>query len=229
MATTKDRKSTSPIRRKTQAAALQDRIELAIVRGEFTPGEHLDEHSLADRFGVSRTPVREALKGLSVAKLVQIRPHAGVFVASPPLDEIIEMFELMTNFEAFAASLAAERATQDDIERLRRLHDDCGEAAKSEDAEAFFARNQEFHRCIYELAKNSVLLEQIEALDKRLAPYRRLVTFRPGRVARSIDEHKKIFDAIEQGKSRDAFQKMSRHLSILADDAMVLARATSTA
>ncbi len=211
---------------KTQALELQERIETAIVQGEFSAGERLDESRLAQRFGVSRTPIREALKGLATARLVVIRPHAGVFVASPALDKIMEMFELMAMLEAFAASQAARRATGEDLPALRNAHKKCKDAAKRKDPGIFFTANRVFHEQIYAMAHNSVLYETIMALDKRLAPYRRLITFRPGRVEESIDEHEAILNAIEQNDSDDASRAMGGHLDLLAEDARALARAS---
>ena len=210
---------------KTQALELQECIETAIIQGEFSAGERLDETRLAQRFGVSRTPVREALKGLAAARLVVIRPHAGVFVASPALDEIMEMFELMAMLEAFAASQAARRATDQELVALRKAHRECRSAAKGKDPAIFFVANQVFHGKIYAMAHNSALYETIMALDKRLAPYRRLITFRTGRVEESIDEHGAILVAIEQSDSDSASHAMGDHLGLLAEDARALARA----
>ncbi len=212
-------------KRRTHALALQERIETAIIQGEFNPGDRLDESSLAERFGVSRTPVREALKGLAAARLVAMRPHAGVIVANPSLDEIMEMFELMSVLEAFAASLAARRAENEDIVALRLAHKKCEEAGKTNDPAIFFTANQAFHGQIYAAAHNSVLQEQILALDKRLAPYRRLVTFRSGRVEESNEEHAQILSAIERNASEEASQAMGQHLDLLREDALALARA----
>jgi DNA-binding GntR family transcriptional regulator len=213
-------------KRRTQSLQLQEVIEAAILQGEFGPGDRLDESGLAQRYGVSRTPVREALKGLAAAGLVVVRPHAGVIVANPSVGEIMEMFELMAMLEAFAASRAARRATTIDLAALKETHQKCKEAAKTDKPALFFDANQDFHESIYVAAHNSVLREQIMALDKRLAPYRRLVTFRPGRIEESNDEHAAILDAIERVAPDDASQAMREHLDLLAEDALALARAT---
>ena len=209
---------------KTQALALQERIEEAIIQGEFSAGERLDESKLAQRYGVSRTPVREALKGLATARLAVIRPHAGVFVASPHIDEIMDMFELMAMLESSAAANAALRATSEDLVALRKAHKKCKDAAKKKDPVIFFATNQVFHEQIYAMAHNSILYETIMALDKRLTPYRRLVTFRPGRVEESIDEHEAILNGIERNDSDTASRLMRGHLELLAEDTRTLAR-----
>ncbi len=203
---------------------IQEEIETAIIRGEFSPGEHLDEISLAKRYGVSRTPIREAFEGLRAARLVVKRRNAGVFVVKPSLEAIMEMFELVATLESFAAKKAAIRATADDLTSIREAHKKCIEAAKTLDPLVYYAANQEFHEQIFRAADNSVLSEQIASLDKRLSPYRRLVTFRPHRIEESNEEHQAILDAIEKRSPSKAEHAMEKHLDLLAEDALLLAK-----
>ncbi len=203
---------------------IQEEIETAIIRGDFSPGEHLDENRLAKRYGVSRTPIREAFEGLSAARLVVKRRNAGVFVVKPSLDEIMEMFELVATLESFAAKKAAIRATAQDLALIREAHENCIRAAKTLDPLIYYAANQEFHEQIFKAANNSVLFEQIASLDKRLSPYRRLVTFRPHRIEESNEEHRAILDAIESRSPGVAGMAMEKHLDLLAEDALMLAK-----
>lgn len=205
---------------------IQEDIETAIIRGDFSPGEHLDESRLAKRYGVSRTPIREALEGLSAARLVVKRRNAGVFVVKPSLDEIMEMFELVATLESFAAKKAAIRATVEDLALIRRAHENCIEAAKTLDPLNYYTANQVFHEQIYITAKNSSLIELIASLDKRLSPYRRLVTFRPHRIEESNAEHQAILEAIENRTPEIAELSMEKHLDLLAEDALTLAKST---
>ena len=213
---------------RAQTASLQEHIEAAIIRGEFSPGDRLDESRLAKRFGVSRTPIREAFKSLVASRLAVKRQHTGVFVVNPPLDEIMEMFELMATLESFAAEKAAHRATPSNLTAVKEAHENCIVAAKTGEPAVYFTANQVFHEQIYKAAHNSVLHEQIIALDKRLAPYRRLVTFRPHRIEESNEEHAAILSAIEQHATNDASLAMGKHLDLLAEDALTLARATKS-
>lgn len=203
---------------------IQEEIETAIIRGEFSPGEHLDESRLARRYGVSRTPIREAFEGLSAARLVVKRRNAGVFVVKPSLDEIMEMFELVATLESFAAKKAAIRATVEDLTLIRQAHEKCIEAAKTLDPLNYYTANQVFHERIFIAAKNSALTEQIASLDKRLSPYRRLVTFRPHRIEESNAEHQAILEAIENRTPEIAELSMEKHLDLLAEDALTLAK-----
>ena len=214
---------------RAQTASLQEHIEAAIIRGEFSPGDRLDESRLAERFGVSRTPIREAFKGLVASRLAVKRQHAGVFVVNPSLDEIMEMFELMATLESFAAKKAAHRATQSNLTAVKQAHENCIIAANTGDPAIYFTANQVFHEQIYKAAHNSVLHEQIIALNKRLAPYRRLVTFRTHHhIEKSNEEHAAILSAIEQHATNDASLAMGKHLDLLAEDALTLARATKS-
>ena len=203
---------------------IQEEIETAIIRGEFSPGEHLDESRLARRYGVSRTPIREAFEGLRAARLLVKRRNAGVFVVKPSLDEIMEMFELVANLESFAAKKAAIRATVEDLALIRQAHEKCIEAAKTLDPLNYYTANQVFHEQIFVAAKNSALTEQIASLDKRLSPYRRLVTFRPHRIEESNAEHQAILEAIENRTPEIAELSMEKHLDLLAEDALTLAK-----
>ena len=213
----------------TENESIQEKLESAIVRGEYSPGERLDENRLAQKFGVSRTPIREAFKGLIATRLVVKRKNAGVFVVKHTLDEIIEMFELMATLEAFAAQKAALRATPEEVASIRAAHENCVTTAKSGDPAVYYSANQEFHEKIYKAAHNQVLLEQIESLDKRLSPYRRLITFRPHRIEESNVEHEAIVKAIEHHSSTEAAGAMGKHLDLLAEDALMLAKSTKHA
>ena len=137
----------------------------------------------------------------------------------------MEMFELMATLESFAAQKAAHRATAANLVSIREAHNNCIYVTKTNDPAIYFTANQEFHEQIYKAAHNSVLFEQIMTLNKRLAPYRRLVTFRPGRIEESNEEHAAILSAIEQNATNDASLAMRNHLDLLADDALTLARA----
>jgi DNA-binding GntR family transcriptional regulator len=103
-----------------RAEALRDQLEQDIVTGRFKPGERLDEQSLASRFGVSRTPIREALMQLASIGMVDLQPHRGAFVASLSLKEIIERFEMMAALEGMCGALAAPEDHRRAAQQSRR-------------------------------------------------------------------------------------------------------------
>ena len=172
-----------------RANELRDRLEQEVVTGALRPGEHLDEQSLAARFGVSRTPIREALIQLATSGLVILHPRRGAFVASLGLKEIIERFEVMAALEGACGALAARRITDDERGLLLEAHEACVREAPSGGADAYYYRNERFHHVIYDACHNAFLAEQARQLHARLKPYRRLQLRARSRVASSLKEH----------------------------------------
>jgi len=197
-----------------RAEALRDQLEQDIVTGRFKPGERLDEQSLASRFGVSRTPIREALMQLASIGMVDLQPHRGAFVASLSLKEIIERFEMMAALEGMCGALAARRITDEQRSNLVEAHEACAEAAKSGSIDSYYYANKSFHQAIYDACNNSYLAEQARALHTRLQPYRRLQLRARHRVSNSLDEHKSIVEAILAGDSAKAERQLRGHVLI---------------
>ena len=196
------------------AQALRDVLEDDIVRGSFTPGQRLDETTLTRRFGVSRTPVREALQQLAAIGLVEMIPNRGAFVVRVGLAQLVEMFEVMAELEGMCARLAARRITDSEAEALRAALEACGEAAETGDPDAYYYENDQFHACIYEASHNGFLGKQTRQLKTRLQPYRRMQLQVPNRVKRSMEEHHAIVRAIVSGDEREAESCMKQHVQI---------------
>ena len=207
----------------TLAHQLRNELESDILEGRLKPGTRLDEAGLSRRFQVSRTPVREALKELASSGLIKNRPRKGAIVSTLTVSEIIELYEVMAEIEAFAARLAARRMTDKDRESILEAHLVCRAAAEERDAEKFFRLNQAFHRTVHVASHNSTLANEATALNLRLLPYRRFITFRPGRIAESIGEHDGVLDALLRRDEEEACRRMRDHLQILADDTLLLA------
>ncbi len=213
----------------TLAHRLRKELETDIIEGRLKPGTRLDEAGLSKRFQVSRTPVREALKELASSGLIEVRPRQGAIVSTLTVEKIIELYEVMAEVEAFAARLAARRMTDNDRESIVAAHQACRAAAVEGDAETFFKLNHAFHRAVHIASHNSVLADEATALNRRLVPYRRFITFRPGRIAESIGEHDGIMDALMRRDEEEVCKRMRDHLQILADDTLVLAKALKQA
>lgn len=196
------------------ASELVQKLERDIVTGVLKPGDKLDERSLSERFGVSRTPVREALQTLAGSGLVATMPRRGTIVASITVGELIEMFEVMAELEAMCARLAARRMARADIEKLIALSNECHELQEHADADAYYEANVRFHEAIYAGCRNSFLERQTKNVRNRLAPYRRLQLHRPGRVKRSNDEHADILNAISTGDAETASRVMQLHVAV---------------
>ena len=197
-----------------RADALRDRLEQDIVTGALRPGERLDEQSLAARFGVSRTPIREALMQLATAGLIELQPRRGAFVASLSLRDVIERFEVMAALEGACAALAARRITDEERLALLAAHQACVDLSPGGDADSYYYLNERFHHVIYAACHNSYLAEQARQLHDRLKPFRRLQLRARSRVATSLTEHQAIVDAILAGESSRAEQVLRDHILI---------------
>lgn len=194
--------------------AVRDILEDEIVEGRLAPGGRLDEMSLAERFGVSRTPIREALRQLAEAGFVEIRPHRGAVVSAPDPRRVIEMFEVMAELEALCARLAARRLLPEDDERLNATLKACGDALEAGDPDAYYYENERFHRAIYAASGNRFLADEALSLHKRLAPFRRLQLRVRHRMRTSQQEHEEIVAAIGQGDADLAAQRLRSHVAI---------------
>jgi len=196
------------------ATSLADRIAEGIAVGAYPPGTRLDEVELADRFQVSRTPVREALFQLGAAGLVTLRPRRGAVVPHVNAKRMFEMFEVMAELEALCARLAARRSTPDEWLELRARHQDCVAAVEGNDPDAYYLSNEVFHQTLYRLSHSAFLCEQALALSRRLRPYRRLQLRVRSRIATSFAEHQGLVDAICSGDEELAASRSRAHVAI---------------
>ncbi len=194
-------------------ANLKTRIETDIIAGHLQPGERLDEVSLAERFGVSRTPIREALLQLSSMGLVELRPRRGAIVAQIGLKDLLDMFEVMAELEGMCGRLAARRATKTEWDQLARVHLASKQAVSAEDYDAYYRCNVEFHETIYQASRNPFLAEQTMNLRNRLAPYRRSQLHQNNRLQSSYNEHALILAALQKRDTETTEQLMRGHLT----------------
>jgi DNA-binding GntR family transcriptional regulator len=210
----------------TRMHRIRASIEQAIVSGRLVPGSKLDEAALAERFGASRTPVREALQQLASQGLIELRPNTGAFVAALTAVDLAEMFEAMAFLEAACAALAARRHTAEDRRLLAAAHDACAKAGRRNNPGAFYRANAQFHQRIYAASHNSYLAVRTVQLGKRLEAYRRESTFHPGLMSLTMKEHERILDAVFNMDEEGAAREMRVHLDTLRDDAVSMARAS---
>jgi DNA-binding GntR family transcriptional regulator len=196
------------------AEHIRQTLEDEIASGKLVPGDRLEELAVAERFGVSRTPVREALRALSTSGLVQIQRRKGAVVATMSMERLVGLFELMSEIEGVCGRLAARRISEDEIAALWAQHHKCAEAAKSKDANRYYEENATFHALIYAATHNPYLAEEVQQLRRRLQPYRRLQLRMRGRILESLDEHEKIVKAIAEGDEEGAAMALSSHVSV---------------
>ncbi len=205
--------ASSPPRTTTLAEDLRRQLADEILEGRLYPGVRLDEQELAARFGVSRTPVREALRQLAATGLVVERPRKGVVVATVTPERMTEMFEVMGEMEAACARFAALRMTVDEKRELSHLHDSGTELIKAGDPAVYDGLNTEFHSRIYAGCHNSFFEETARAIRQRVRPFRRAQFWMPGRLTESWSEHDAVVRAILRGDGESAYHTMRAHVS----------------
>jgi len=195
---------------------LSDRIRNALTdaisSGELAPGTTLDEQQLADRYGASRTPVREALRQLATSGMVEVRPRRGVIVRHVTADEVMDMFETMAELEAVCVRLATYRITPLERSRLLRIHEASQAAVEQDDVDAYDALNRDFHEAIYRAAHNDFLADQAITVRTRLNAFRRMQLRQARRLASSRAEHDAVMQAIAEGNGEEAGRRMRAHM-----------------
>jgi len=196
------------------AETIKLKLEREILMFNLKPGERLDETKLAERYGTSRTPVREALRLLAAEGLVKIRAHRGAVVARLSITELVEMFEMMAVYEGVCARLAALRATPDEMALILQAHEACRLCCETNDYEGYCVANARFHEALYSATHNSCLIRQTVSTRNRLGAYRRFQLRRNNRLNESFREHEAVVAAIRTGRSDDADRMMREHISV---------------
>lgn len=196
---------------------VQQALESEIFTGQLAPGARLDEVELAARFNVSRTPVREALRHLASAGLIQIRPRQPALVMALSAHKLIEMFQVMAELESLCARMAARRITASQIADLGALQEQLVELSRTEQIDAFYEINRKFHELIYEASQNEFLAEQTRSLRNRIGSYRKVVTHRPSRRSATLIEHAEVLRCLVSGDENGAALAMRDHVNLLGE------------
>lgn len=189
-----------------------ERLRARIFAHELAPGSWVDEQSLADEFGISRTPMREALKVLAAEGLVVLKPRRGCYVAELSEQDLDEVFPVMALLEGRAALEATRKANAADLARLDGLHEALAHHCAAGDADAFFAVNDAFHAALQEIAGNSWLQHLIDDTRKMIKLTRRHSLQVEGRLDQSLEEHRCILAAIRARDAEGAARAMHDHL-----------------
>lgn len=200
--------------------SLQERtyqaLRNALINGQYLPGERIYEAAVAEELGVSRNPVREAVRRLQQDGLVDVRPHYGIYVATIPAAEIEDIYRIRGALEATAAALAAERMTDADIRELEAIlhaQEREAESARSPVREAVSAvQADRFHRAIHVGARSPRLLMLLEQIYAQVTHFRNLTLRVPGRAAISARGHAEIFAAIKKRDGPTADVQMRVHI-----------------
>ncbi|MDB5873329.1 MAG: GntR family transcriptional regulator [Ramlibacter sp.] len=197
----------------SRSAEIAAELEHDIETARLLPGQPLDERELAERFGVSRTPVREAVQQLTTRGLLRVIPRQGIFVARMSIAELRAMFEVLAELEGACAKLAARR--MDDLSRSK-MQDACArcvKAAASENVAAYTKANADFHEALYGGAHNMFLAEQLRSIRRRTQMYRSSFQ-RPGQMQRSAQDHLRVAKAVLAGDALTAQREMVEHIAV---------------
>jgi DNA-binding GntR family transcriptional regulator len=188
-------------------------LEDEILDGRLGPGDRIDEQEVCARFGVSRTPVREALLQLASLDLIEFRPRYGAVVRQMSVKEIAAIWEVLTCLEGLAAGLAARRMTPEDRVTLERVHADARMFVEAGQVANYDESNRLFHETIYRGCRNDYLATQAMTIRRRLQSYRRYPFHRAGGLQRSFAGHQLVVDAILAGADETAASAMRDHVA----------------
>jgi DNA-binding GntR family transcriptional regulator len=197
----------------TRAEALAETLAGQITAGQIAPGAALEEERLAAAHGVSRTPVREALRLLAATGLVDHRPHRIAVVARPEPGRLADMFQAMAELEAICATLCASAMSRADKARLAARHVAMGAMVAAGALDRYRDANVAFHEALYAGAGNGYLAELADATRRRLAPFRAAQLGGADRLAASHAEHGAIIEAIQAGDGAAAAAAVRAHLA----------------
>ncbi len=192
--------------------AVANRIREMIRKGDLTTGQRIVEKRLCEELGVSRTPLREALRTLSSEGLVELVPNRGAFVSKPTMAEVRDMFEAMSVLEGTCARLAAERMSDADLERLERLHQRLEQAYADRDPEAYIQVNHAYHTLVQKAAGNRTLDGILSGLRHKAFLHRYRQLYQPDRFQASMEEHRRLLEAFQQRDPEAAERLMRGHL-----------------
>ena len=192
-------------------------LRQAILRGELKPGERLMEVQLANKLGVSRTPIREAIRKLEKEGLVTIEPRRGAYASQISTDDMVEILEVRQNMEGLAAFFAASRMNPEQMRELEDVSKKYNQAVADGNMQDMITYDTRFHRIIVESCNNKILVQMIEQLQELVLRFRYIYYDNFRRAENMPEEHQTILEAIENGDADAARQAADIHIDRLKD------------
>ncbi|AEG92912.1 GntR family transcriptional regulator [Ramlibacter tataouinensis] len=180
-----------------------------IFRRELEPGSWIDEVKLAQEYGISRTPLREALKVLAAEGLVTMKVRRGAYVTEVSEQDLAEVYHLLSLLESDAAGVVAEKASDGEIRELQAIHKELAGATRNR--EKFFALNERFHMRLLEIAGNRWRNQMVADLRKVMKLNRHNSLLKSGRIEESLAEHAQVMEALARRDAAAAIARMQRH------------------
>lgn len=205
-------KFSDAISRRPLHSEVADRLRELIINGEIPARERLNERLLSERFNISRTPLREAIKILSLEGLVELLPNRGAVVTELTLREVEELFQVVGSLEALAGELACARATNKDLAEVSALHFEMAEHFQNGDRPEYYRLNQRIHQKIVGCAQNTELAKVYSNLSLRLDRARYMANFSQERWAQAMKEHENILNALQKRDSAALKTILKEHL-----------------
>jgi len=210
---TRTRTLAEPIIRRTLHDELLERIRQMIIDGELTPGDKVPEKELCERFAVSRTPLREALKVLASEALVTLTPNRGAMIADLTLDDLEEAFPVMGALEALAGEMACANITDSELAHIKQLHEKMVAHYEARELTPYFRTNQKIHEMILAAARNQTLSSLYRSLEGRIRQARYLANMSTTRWTKAVQEHEQILNALEARDGAALAQILKIHLA----------------
>jgi len=182
-----------------------------IISGKLKPGQRIEEQSIASQYGVSRTPVRDALRQLAGSGFVDFRPHRGATVTNLDIAQVSDMLEALEEMEGLCARYSALRMTAMERKHLEMLYQQQVETVRNKDDARYWQLNDEFHLAIFSGAHNKSVLQIAENLRSRLMPFRAFIFSLGSRMGTAFDEHREVVEAILASDADRAYKAMRNH------------------
>ncbi|MDB5825009.1 MAG: transcriptional regulator, GntR family [Herminiimonas sp.] len=192
---------------------LVNHLRELILNGELRPGDKIPEQRLCERFGVSRTPMREAVKVLAAEGVIRLQISRGAIVAQTTPEEIEDLFPIIAALESVAGKQACERATDEQILGLRRLHDEMLEQYASGQESAYLRNNRAVHEALFDMAGNATLSSTYQQMLTRIHCIRFVVGKSREHWKQAIDEHEAIVDALEKRDGKRLGELLNAHVN----------------
>jgi DNA-binding GntR family transcriptional regulator len=207
----------SPLRRASLHEELAGKLRGLIETGELEAGRKVPERELCEAYGVSRTPLREALKVLASERLVSLEPNRGAWVTPITRADVEEIYPIMGAFEALAGELACERLSDEGVAGIRALHETMLERYRAGDREGFFAANEGIHEAILAGAGNGTLAAQYRSLAARVRRVRYVARMSDAQWARAVEEHEEMIRRLEARDGTGLARVLRAHLAAKAE------------
>jgi DNA-binding GntR family transcriptional regulator len=201
------------IERRSLHGELVERLRALITVGELVNGQKVPERALCERFGVSRTPLREALKVLASEGVVTLRPNRGAVVNGLTVEDLTQAFPVMGALEALSGEIACRMITDAELAKIRAAHETMVVHWRRGELQAYFALNRAIHEAILEATHNDVLIQAYRNISRRIMAARYMANKSPKRWAEAVKEHEEMLDALERRDGRTLSRILKSHLA----------------